>query len=216
MNGIHDTDKGYGSSSLSNAETHESSTSPDTDDSSKGALFGYTLFALGLAAVAEADLEGACRGIATFTGVRRRFELHEGSRGGILINDYAHHPTEIRAVIRATRARFPGRRLLVAFQPHQHQRTLCLLPEFASALAEAEQSVVADIYGARESEEIKASVSARDLVEAVRAQGAHCEPGGAVGQLSSRVAQLRRADELVLVLGAGDIDGAVGDILAVL
>ncbi|MEY3161758.1 MAG: hypothetical protein RIT25_1749, partial [Planctomycetota bacterium] len=75
---------------------------------------------------------------------------------------------------------------------------------------------VADIYGARESEEIKASVSARDLVAAVRAHGASCEPGGDVGQLSSRVAELRRADELVLVLGAGDIDGAVGDILAVL
>lgn len=174
------------------------------------------LFALGLAATCDADLEGACRGIGSFTGVRRRFELHEGSKGGILINDYAHHPTEIRAVIRATRARFPGRRLLVAFQPHQHQRTLCLLPEFAAALAEAEQSVVADIYGARESDEIRASVSARDLVDAVRAQGAICEQGGDVGQLWSRVAQLRRSDELVLVLGAGDIDGAVGDILAVL
>jgi UDP-N-acetylmuramate--alanine ligase len=174
------------------------------------------LFALGLAAVAGADLEGACRGIAAFSGVRRRFELHQGPRGGMLINDYAHHPAEIRAVIRTARRRFPGRRLLVAFQPHQFQRTLCLLPEFAEALAEAEQAVVADIYGARESAEIRSAVCAGDLVQAIRTRGGLAELGGSVNRLPSLVGELRRPDDLVLVLGAGDIDNAVEAIVAVL
>ncbi|MBK8099698.1 MAG: UDP-N-acetylmuramate--L-alanine ligase [Planctomycetes bacterium] len=173
------------------------------------------LFALGLALCVDADSAGACAGIGGFAGVRRRFELHSGPRGGIVINDYAHHPAEIRAVLRTARLRFPGRRLLVAFQPHQFQRTRCLLPQFAEVLAEAEQSVVADIYGARESDEMKASVSAHDLVQAVRDRGGRCEAGGAVRQLPALVGELRRADDLVLVLGAGDIDQALEGIVGV-
>ncbi len=174
------------------------------------------LFALGLGFVAGADLEGMGQGIARFTGVRRRFELREGPAGGVLVNDYAHHPAEIRAVIHAARRRFPGRRLLVAFQPHQFQRTLCLLPQFAEALAEAEQAVVADIYGARESAEMRASVTADDLVQAIRSRGGCAEPGGRIDGLSRVVGELRRPDDLVLVLGAGDIDTAVEAIVAAL
>ncbi len=172
------------------------------------------LFALGLAHVAGADLARACQGIASFTGVRRRFEIMHGPRGGILVNDYAHHPAEIRAVLDTARRRFPGRRLLVAFQPHQHQRTLALLPEFADALAVADCTLVADIYGARESAEIKASVSANDLVAAVLARGGRCEAGGSVDELPSRIASKKHEGDLVLVLGAGDVDRAKEAILA--
>ena len=172
------------------------------------------LFALGLAHVAGADPAGACVGIAGFAGVRRRFELHTGARGGQLVNDYAHHPAEIRAVLQTARRRFPGQRLLVVFQPHQHQRTLCLLPQFAEALATADLAVIADIYGARESAELRASVSAKDLVVAVRACGGASEAGGAVQCLPARVVELGRFGDVVLVLGAGDIDQAVGGILA--
>ena len=69
------------------------------------------LFALGLAHVAGADLDRASQGIASFAGVRRRFELHTSGNGDTLVNDYAHHPAEIRAVIDTARRRFPGRRL---------------------------------------------------------------------------------------------------------
>lgn len=172
------------------------------------------LFALGLAYVAGADLAGACAGLGTFAGVRRRFELHTGERGGMLVNDYAHHPAEIRAVLQAARRRFPGKRLLVAFQPHQFQRTLCLLPQFAEALAAADLTLVADIYGARETVAMQASVSAADLVQAVQACGGRCEPAGAVARLPGRIAEFRREEDLVMVLGAGDIDQAVGGILA--
>ncbi|MBL8735886.1 MAG: UDP-N-acetylmuramate--L-alanine ligase [Planctomycetes bacterium] len=172
------------------------------------------LFALGLAHIAECDLEGACRGVAAFVGVRRRFEMHNGPRGGLLVNDYAHHPAEIRAVIRAARQRFPGRRLVVVFQPHQHQRTLCLLQEFAESLVAADEAIVADIYGARESAEMRASVSAGDLVAAVLAQGGACRTGGAVADLPGQVLERVRGSDIVLLLGAGDIDRALGGIVA--
>jgi UDP-N-acetylmuramate--alanine ligase len=172
------------------------------------------LFALGLVQVAGADLEGACRGLGEFGGVQRRFELHTGARGGLLVNDYAHHPVELRAVFAAARRRFPGRRLLAVFQPHQFQRTLCLLPQFAEALAGADTTLVVDIYGARESAAMQASVSAADLVTAIRDAGGAAEAGGAVATLPERVLRARAGDDIVLLLGAGDIDKALGGIVA--
>ena len=172
------------------------------------------LFALGLAQITGADLEGACRGIAEFGGVRRRFELHTGHGGGILVNDYAHHPAEIRAVVSAARRRFPGHRLQVVFQPHQFQRTLCLLPQFAQALATADHALIVDIYGARESAAMQASVSAQDLVAAIRDQGGRAETGGPVAAVPERLLAIRRDGDVVLLLGAGDIDKALGGIVA--
>ena len=174
------------------------------------------LCAGGLALAAGADPAGACRGIGDFGGVRRRFEMHEGPHGGRLINDYAHHPSEIRAVLHAARRRFPGRRLVVAFQPHQHQRTLCLLDQFADVLAEADRSLVLDIYGARESAEIKARVRAEDLVRAVQLRGGACEWGGAVHTLPERVRLLCAPSDLLLLLGAGDIDKVLEAVVEVL
>ncbi|GDY03594.1 UDP-N-acetylmuramate--L-alanine ligase [Planctomycetota bacterium] len=172
------------------------------------------LFALGLAQIAGADLALAANGLAGFAGVRRRFEVHAGKSGGTLVNDYAHHPAEIRAVIETARRRFPGRRLLVAFQPHQHQRTLALLQDFAEALSRADCAVVADIYGARESEEMKRAVSANDLVCAIRALMSKSEPGGSIGELPHVLSELRKPDDVVLLLGAGDIDKSMESILA--
>ncbi|MEI6129970.1 MAG: cyanophycin synthetase [Planctomycetota bacterium] len=172
------------------------------------------LFALGLAQIAGADLALDANGLAGFAGVRRRFEVHAGKSGGTLVNDYAHHPAEIRAVIETARRRFPGRRLLVAFQPHQHQRTLALLQDFAEALSRADCAVVADIYGARESEEMKRAVSANDLVCAIRALMSKSEPGGSIGELPHVLSELRKPDDVVLLLGAGDIDKSMESILA--
>ena len=174
------------------------------------------LFALGLAQVAGADLAGACRGVAAFTGVRRRFEVHSGPGGGLLVNDYAHHPVEIRCVLQTARRRFPGRRLMVVFQPHQFQRTLCLLEEFADVLATADRCLLADIYGARESAQMRAAVSSEDLAALVRDRGGECTAAGAVAGLPDLVASVRGREDVVMVLGAGDIDSAVGGILAVI
>lgn len=172
------------------------------------------MFALGLAHIAEADLAGACQGISDFVGVRRRFELHTGPNGGMLVNDYAHHPAEIEAVIGAARRRFPGQRLLVAFQPHQYQRTLFLLDAFAQAMALADTALITEIYGARETDEIMASVSAGDLVNGVREHSCDAHFVGPVADLPAAVLQHYRPGDAVLILGAGDIDAAVGGVVA--
>jgi UDP-N-acetylmuramate--alanine ligase len=171
------------------------------------------LAALALAHGAGADAEAAMAGIAAFPGVRRRFERHRGPRGGILVNDYAHHPVEIRAVIETARRAFPGRRLLVAFQPHQHLRTQRLLPEFAAVLALADHCLVAPIYGAREPEEIKALVSAADLAREVSARNATAEATATLAELPEHVARVRKPGDVVLLLGAGDIDTVLGDLV---
>ena len=153
-------------------------------------------------------------GLSEFVGVRRRFELHEGPGGGGLVNDYAHHPVEIEAVLQTARRRFPDRRILVAFQPHQYQRTLLLLDQFAASLAAADTTLIAEIYGARESDEIMASVSAGDLVNAVREHGGDAHYGGPARNLTEQVAAHRQDGDVVLLLGAGDIDESVGGIVA--
>lgn len=172
------------------------------------------MFALGLAHIAGADLPGACRGISDFVGVRRRFELHTGPAGGTLVNDYAHHPAEIEAVLGAARRRFPGKRLLVAFQPHQYERTLLLLDAFAEAMSAADTALIIEIYGARETDEIMASVSAGDLVNGVREHGCDAHFAGPVAGLPEVVAKHYLPGDVVLVLGAGDVDAAVGGIVA--
>jgi UDP-N-acetylmuramate--alanine ligase len=172
------------------------------------------LFALGLAYIADADLAGACKGISDFVGVRRRFEEHVGPAGGCLVDDYAHHPIEIEAVVNTARRGFPGRRVLVVFQPHQFQRTLLLLDQFAKSLALADVVLVSEIYGARESDEIMASVSAGDLVNRVRELNREAYFAGPIPGVPAIVAEHYRAGDLVLVLGAGDIDQAVGGIVA--
>ncbi|MEZ5963320.1 MAG: UDP-N-acetylmuramate--L-alanine ligase [Planctomycetota bacterium] len=174
------------------------------------------LFALGMAVLVGADPEGACRGLAQFGGVRRRFEMHSGSQGGVLVNDYAHHPAEISAVLRTARHRFPGRRLLAAFQPHQHQRTWQLLPKFAESLAPADHCLVADIYGARETLEMRSRVSASDLVAAILSHGASAEATGDVKDLPRRLQSCYHPGDVVLLLGAGDIDQVLDDVVAFL
>ncbi len=112
-----------------------------------------------VAAIAATWLTGALtpddvrRAMATFMGPERRFEFHlkeEGPRGRAVIDDYAHHPDELKASIRSVKALYPDRELTVAFQPHLYSRTRDFAPEFAEALSLADRVVLLDIYPARE------------------------------------------------------------------
>ncbi len=171
------------------------------------------LFAIGMVMMTDGDIEGACEGLSEFAGIRRRFEMHEGPKGGLLVNDYAHHPEELRVVLRAARKRFPGRRVFAVFQPHQHRRTLHLFDGFAEVLATTDHCLIPEIYGAREDEEIRAAVSAEGLAGAVSARGASCEGGMAVVDTAQRVLEQYQDGDLVMVLGAGDIDQIVDQIV---
>lgn len=156
---------------------------------------------------APAECAALARGVGEYVGTRRRFERW-GEHGGVeLVHDYAHHPTEVRAVLRAARAVFPERALHVLFQPHQASRTAHFLEEFAEALALAERVVVSDVYGARVQVAGEPVAGAPELVSALRQRDTPCALG------ASRAEAVRAAAEaipgsVVLVLGAGDIEDA--------
>lgn len=151
------------------------------------------------------------RGLKSFTGTGRRFErLGEVNRITV-IDDYAHHPTELRATLSAARSAFPDRRIVAVFQPHLPSRTRDLMDEFAAALAReyADVVFVTDIYLARE--QPIPGVSSEVLAQAIDAQGDQPESIFYVPNkvdLPERLAAFVQSDDVVITLGAGDIRAA--------
>lgn len=146
-------------------------------------------------------------GLSAFGGVKRRFEVVVDEGDLTVIDDYAHHPSELKALIAAARTRFPTRRLVAVFQPHQSFRTLCFLDDFAEALTAADVAWVCDIYSARDSAESQRAVHARDLVEAARRKGADGRYAGALGDAVSKISLDARRRDVILLAGAGDVGG---------
>jgi len=138
--------------------------------------------------------------IAQFAGVGRRFE-HKGRIHRVdVVDDYAHHPEEISAVLAAAREAFPGRRIVAVHQPHTYSRTKILLGEFAGALDEADQVVLLDIYPSGESDTL--GITSRDILNLLK-RPAHQASGPE--DAAMRTATLVRDGDVVLTLGAGDI-----------
>ena len=145
-----------------------------------------------------------------FRSVDRRFSLRGEAGGVLVVDDYGHHPTELAATIAA--ARLHGRRLLVAFQPHRYTRTRDLMSDFAPALQGADQLFLTDVYPAGEQ-----PIAGADTAALLRTF-----PGGAAvkhierPRLAAALAEAARPGDLVLCLGAGDITGVTGELLALL
>jgi UDP-N-acetylmuramate--alanine ligase len=157
------------------------------------------------------DTAAAAAALETFTGVGRRFETKGTARGVTVIDDYAHHPSEIAATLRAARERFPGRRLWAVFQPHTYSRLKALLPAFAASFGDADRVMILDVYAARETDDL--GVSSRDLVERLpRGTLAARDPDDAARMLAREV----EAGEVVLTLGAGSVTEAGPRLLEVL
>jgi UDP-N-acetylmuramate--alanine ligase len=170
--------------------------------------------ALAVTAEMGGKLEPALEALAAFAGVGRRFEL-VGSFGGVtLVDDYAHHPTEIAATLEGARQAYPGRRLVAVFQPHLFSRTAAVGPAMGKALAAADVVVVTDVYAAREAP--IPGVSGRMVADAARAEGGevHWVPSRAA--VAAEVAALAKQGDVVLTLGAGDITAAAREIGALL
>jgi len=147
-----------------------------------------------------APLDGLVEGIAGFGGVRRRFEF-KGRAGDVRVyDDYAHHPTEVAAQLRAVRPTAGGGRVVVVFQPHLYSRTKLFAAEFAAALSLADEVVMLDVYGAREQPE--PGVSGRLIADAVTST-VHYEPS--FDRVPALVADLTSPGDLVLTMGAGDV-----------
>jgi UDP-N-acetylmuramate--alanine ligase len=165
--------------------------------------------ALAALVLAGVDREEAAPALAQFAGAGRRLE-NRGEAGGVrLLDDYAHHPAEVAATLRAARGLAGEGRLLVVFQPHLYSRTLHLVHELAEALAAADRAVVTEIYPARE--EPIAGVSGKLVVDRLT----ELRPGMTVGwarrveDAAALVAALARPGDLVLTVGAGDVDDAL-------
>jgi UDP-N-acetylmuramate--alanine ligase len=152
------------------------------------------------------------RGLAGFTGARRRFEP-KGSNGGVRVyDDYAHHPTELRAVLTAARQTAAGGRVVVVFQPHLYSRTAQFAPEFAEALGLADVAVVMDVYAARE--DPVPGVTGAVIADAVPLPGDRVRFEPSWSAVPATVAELTRAGDLVLTVGAGDVTLLGPEILA--
>jgi UDP-N-acetylmuramate--alanine ligase len=170
------------------------------------------LAALGAGLALGAPFEGLAYGLANFTGASRRFETIGDARGVTVIDDYAHHPTEIAATVSAARSRYPGRRLIVAFQPHLYSRTRDFAREFACALTAADAVLLTEIYAARE-KPIPGVTS--DLIEAAfGAERARLLWRGERAALADALAATVRSGDVVVVMGAGDITKTASELLA--
>ena len=165
---------------------------------------GAAIAALELVGLPRAEAEGP---LAAFTGTGRRFEVHEtGTR--TIVDDYAHHPAEISATIAATRERWPDATVRVLFQPHLFSRTRHLAWALAEALAAADDVTVTDVYAARE--QPVPGVTGKLVVDALSDRGVLAGWTPTVEQGAARLQRRSRDGDVLLVLGAGDVDRAVG------
>ena len=146
-------------------------------------------------------------GIKTFLGVKRRFEIHSSHAGKIFIDDYAHHPEEIKACLSSVRAMYPTQRLTVIFQPHLFTRTRDFAPGFSESLSLADEVVLLPIYPARELP--IPGVESEMLLEGIQAAKKVCIPKSEVMDFLKA-----SAPEVLVTLGAGDIDRLVPGISA--
>ncbi len=161
--------------------------------------------AIAVALEAGASPEGIRAGLASFRGTRRRFEIVWRSDERVYVDDYAHHPTELEATIGAARMYFPGKKLTGIFQPHLYTRTRDFAPEFAQALDQLDEVLLLDIYPARELP--IEGVSSATIFEQMR------NPSKRLVTKANLLDTLAGMQpEVLLTMGAGDIDGMVGKI----
>ena len=143
--------------------------------------------------------------IADFRGARRRSELLGNPNGVMIIDDYAHHPTEIQATLRALREHYNPQRLICVFQPHQHSRTRCLLDDFSRSFAQADVVIVPDIYFARDTESDCKAVNSGILVDRMRANGTNALHIPAFPAVSDYLVSYVQSGDLVVSMGAGPV-----------
>jgi UDP-N-acetylmuramate--alanine ligase len=163
------------------------------------------LAATALAHHAGVAVDSVAASLSKFTGADRRL-ARRGEVGGILLlDDYGHHPSEIQATLRAVRERYPGRRLWLIFQPHQHSRTRFLLNDFAKCFGQADHLLVPDIYFVRDSAAERNAISSSHLVERVRANGGDALYLPSHEEIVEHIVANASDGDIVLTMGAGDV-----------
>ena len=160
------------------------------------------LAAIAVASVLELPEEAVRDAVARFRGVQRRFQ-HIGDAAGVTVmDDYAHHPTEVRATIAAAVQRFPGRRLVCLFQPHTYTRTRYLLDGFRTCFQGVDELLIAETYAARE--EPSAGMSAHELADLLEDPPARYV--GSLAEAPAAVLAMLRPGDVFFTIGAGNVD----------
>ncbi|MCK4436594.1 UDP-N-acetylmuramate--L-alanine ligase [bacterium] len=170
-----------------------------------------SLAAIGVALEVGVGFEKISSALTNFHGVQRRFEIRGEVKDIVVVDDYAHHPTEIRATLKAAR-QWRAKRIIGIFQPHRYTRTKFLRKDFSSAFEEADFLVITEIYSA--GEEPLPGVSGRDIYEAVRDIGQeNVEFIPDKSEIADRVMNILQPGDTVITMGAGDIDTVAGEIV---
>jgi len=163
------------------------------------------LMAVAACAACGVPAEKSIPALGRFTGVDRRMTVVGSVNGATVVDDYGHHPTEIRATLEALRGKFKPRKLYCVFQPHQHSRTRFLMEDFASSFQQADATIVPDIYFVRDSEAEKQKVSADDLVGRLKANGRLAIHLSSFSDIVSHLRTVVGEGDLVVTMGAGNV-----------
>jgi UDP-N-acetylmuramate--alanine ligase len=159
------------------------------------------LATLSVIAVLGLSLQEAADALGEYTGTGRRFEIRGEHKGVIVIDDYAHHPTEIRATLAGAKARYPNRRIWAVWQPHTYSRTQALFVEFSRAFADADEVLVTEIYASREA---KQDFSSAEVVGSMPHSSARYT--GSLEDTTKYLLKHLRSGDVLLILSAGDAD----------
>lgn len=171
-------------------------------------LNSLAIFALGFEL--GLDFNSIAGALRTFGGARRRFQTIGEFNNILVIDDYAHHPTEIRATLEAARSGWPNRRIVCIFQPHRYSRTMLLKNKFAAALVNADRVIITDIYAA--SEKPIPGISGKTIADEIQDKGAVYIPRKE--KIPEYLMQNLKEGDIILTLGAGDIYTVGREILA--
>ncbi|HCK66446.1 MAG TPA: UDP-N-acetylmuramate--L-alanine ligase [Anaerolineae bacterium] len=166
------------------------------------------LAALSVAAMLGLPLDQAANALSEFTGTGRRFEIRGEKNGIVIIDDYAHHPTEIRATLAGAKARYPNSRIVAVWQPHTYSRTKTLMMDFAKAFSDADEVLVTEIYASREGTQDFSSAEVVSIMPHASARYT-----GSLSETKEYLLKHLRSNDVVLVLSAGDADKLSGELL---
>lgn len=148
------------------------------------------------------DIQKAADALTEFKGAARRFEYRGKLMGAHIYDDYAHHPTEIRATL-DTASEISAGRIICVFQPHTYSRTKMFFEEFANAFDKADMLIISDIYAAREKDD--GSISSKMLVDKISHNFSDCIYIGSFDEISNKLKSIIRENDIVIIMGAGDI-----------
>jgi UDP-N-acetylmuramate--alanine ligase len=169
--------------------------------------------AIAVASELEIPAKDAAEKLRFFSGVKRRFEIKGEAQGVTVIDDYAHHPTAIRATLEAARRRYGSRRIWAVWQPHTYQRTKVLLDDFATSFADADHVIITDVYRSRDTETFGVGPWS---VLAKMPDHPDARHIGSLEKVATYLANYARKGDVVITLSAGDATWIGNKLLEVL